>query len=107
MIKPMSPKKIDTEAIEQIAASASLELSEKAQAELTSDLGKMIELFIAMDKIEVCPTKKTDVNTTTYKALRNHIDPNETIIKTKGPCYTHYNEESGYFVVPKVLNNET
>ena len=103
----MSPKKIDTEAIEQIAASASLELSDAAKTELTSDLGKMIELFIAMDKIEVCPTKKSDVNTTTYQKLRNNIEPNKTIIKTKGPCYTHYNEESGYFVVPKVLNNET
>lgn len=103
----MSPKKIDTEAIELISTSASLELSETAKAELTSDLGKMIELFIAMDKIEVCPTKKSDVNTTTYKKLHANSEPTAAVNKTNGNCYKYYDDDSGYFVVPKVLNNET
>lgn len=104
----MSPKNIDTEAIDEIATSASLVFTDDIKkAELTSSLGNMIDLFIKMDKIEVCPTKQSDFNKMTYDCLHIADTPCPPINKQSGQCFTHYDIDSGYFVVPKVINTES
>ena len=102
----MSPKNLDNDAIHQIAASASLQFSEAACERLYDSLQNMIQVFAQMDQIEVCPTKQSDFNQTTYHCLRSADQPVATTPKQKGKTYRYYDDETGYFVVPKVLNTE-
>ena len=100
------PKSIDQEATDHIAKAASLAFSDEERTELTSSLGKMIELFIAMDKTEVCPTKQSDFNKTTYQCLRETTTACPATPKQDPKVYPHHDNETGFFVVPKVLNTE-
>ena len=102
----MAINKTESDQIRKIARAAALELTPELMSEHANDYGKITELFAAMDKIEVCPTKQTDFNKQNYHQLRpDNSSPG--IEKENGTTYRYYNEKSGYFTVPKVLNTES
>tara|TARA_B100001989_G_C24497553_1_gene443014 strand:- start:463 stop:807 length:345 start_codon:yes stop_codon:yes gene_type:complete len=100
------PKSIDNEAIDLIAKSSGLKFTPDENAALTSSLGSMIELFINMDNIEVCPTKQSDFNKTTYQCLRENTETCATTPKNLSSTYPYYDQSTGFFTVPKVLKSE-
>jgi aspartyl/glutamyl-tRNA(Asn/Gln) amidotransferase C subunit len=102
----MPQHNIDEQAIEQIAKTACLELDEKSKIQLIESLGNMVDLFVAMDKIQVCPTKQSDFNQLDYSNILPADQPCAETKKKAGDSYTYYDEKSGFFTVPKVLNNE-
>jgi Asp-tRNA(Asn)/Glu-tRNA(Gln) amidotransferase C subunit len=102
----MSQHNIDEQTIEQIAKTACLELNEKSKKQLIESLGNMVDLFVAMDKIQVCPTKQSDFNQLDYNRILPAEQPCAETEKKVGNSYRYYDEETGFFTVPKVLNNE-
>lgn len=101
----MDKSTIDCAEIDRIAKASALELTEQLKERLRGDLSKMDELFHSMDDIEVCPRKQTDYRDSACNDLRDDTEQ-ASAKKNKGHCYEHYDESTGYFTVPKVINNE-
>ena len=99
----MNKSTIDCAEIDRISKASALELTEQLRERLRSDLSKMDDLFHSMDDIEVCPTKQSDYTDTTCLSLREDKST-ESPNKEQGTCYTYYDNETGYFTVPKVIN---
>ena len=101
----MNKSTISCAEIDRIAKASALELTEQLRERLRGDLSKMDDLFHSMDDIEVCPTKQSDYTDSACNTLREDIEQ-ASVKKTKGDCYAHYDESTGYFTVPKVINHD-
>lgn len=102
----MPQHNINEEVIEKLAKTACLELDSGSKIALIESLGNMVDLFRAMDQIEVCPTKQSDFNQLEYPKVFVGDQCSARAPKEKGPSYSYYDDESGFFTVPKVLSNE-
>lgn len=102
----MSKTSFDCAHIEKIAKAAAIELTPELKEQLRSDLQRVEDVLHPMAAIEVCPTKKTDFRICNYFDLAddNHTQSSD---KHSGSCWQYFDDSTGYFTVPKVLNNDT
>lgn len=102
----MSKTEINVEILQGIAQVATIAVPEESQGEISKNLAKVVDLFMAMDKIEVCETKKSDLYEINYNQLRTDQSENQTIDKSAKTTYRYYDNHSGNFIVPKVIETE-
>ncbi|MEC8882152.1 MAG: hypothetical protein VX737_02570 [Pseudomonadota bacterium] len=102
----MAKTEISEEILQGIAKIATIIVPKKSQAEMSKNLTKIVDLFIAMDKIQVCETKKSDLYEVNYNQLRTDKSENQTTDKSAKATYCHYDDHSGNFIVPKVIETE-
>mgnify|MGYP001192400240 CR=1 FL=1 len=102
----MSETEISEQILQRIAKIATIIVPNKSQAEMSENLAKVVDLFIAMDKIQVCETKKSDLYEVNYNQLRTDKCENQTTDKSAKGTYCHYDNHSGNFIVPKVIETE-
>ena len=102
----MAKTEISEEILQGIAKTATIIVPNESQAEMSKNLAKIVDLFIAMDKIQVCETKKSDLYEVNYNQLRTDECENQTTDKSTKATYCHYDNHSGNFIVPKVIETE-
>ena len=102
----MSKTSISKATLDSIAKTATIEVPQALKVSMCQDLEKVVELFRAMDKIQVCETKKSDSIEIDYAQLRKDGAVPNQADKSSMATYRHYDTLSGNFVVPKVIDTE-
>lgn len=102
----MVKREINSDTINDIAKTAAIRVSDDKQRVMQDNLSKMVDLFVAMDKIKVCETKKSDLCEISNTVLRADVCHNVQEITASQSTYAYYDNDSGNFIVPKVLETE-
>ena len=102
----MANTEINEEILQRIAKIATVIVPDQALPEMSRNLTKIVDLFTAMDKIQVCETKKSDLYEVNYIQLRTDKCEHQTTDKSSKATYSHYDKQSGNFIVPKVIETE-
>ena len=102
----MSKTEISEKTLQGIAKIATLIVPNESKEDMSRNLAKVVELFTAMDKIKVCETKKSDLCEIDYNKLRTDTCEKQTTDKNSKSTYCHYDNQSGNFIVPKVIETE-
>ena len=102
----MANTEISEKVLQGIAKIATIIVPSESQVEMGKNLARIVDLFKAMDKIQVCETKKTDLYEVNYNELRVDSCESQTTDKSSKATHCHYDNHSGNFVVPKVIETE-
>ena len=97
---------ISTDVLKDIAFRAKIKISDEQSDDFRNSLTSIVKMFHKMSQVSVCEFKQYGFEPTSYERLRgDQPRPCPTYKSIRSAC-PHFNDDTGYFEVPKVIDEE-
>ena len=97
---------ISQEVLDDIAFRAKITISPEQSNDFRSSLTSIVKMFHKMSQVSVCEFKQYGVTPTQYKDLREDKPAPCPSHVALANSFAHFNSATGYFEVPKVIDEE-
>ena len=97
---------ISVDVLNDIAFRAKITISDEQKDDFRKSLTSIVNMFHAMSKVNVCEYKQYGFVPTDYSQLQEDTAqpcPSYAVLESTCP---HFNIDTGYFEVPKVIDEE-
>lgn len=97
---------ISVDVLNDIAFRAKITISDEQKDDFRKSLTSIVNMFHDMSKVNVCEYKQYSFMPTNYEDLQQDTPkpcPSYAVLETTCP---HFNIDTGYFEVPKVIDEE-